>query len=93
MCGVHSFFSIPFHLLLDNMKLRKDMIAQNLLPLPLVEMFTTNGDLEDQDHAHLCKQSITRPTIKGRCSIVGMQLIRNIFANLQFQVKPIALKT
>ena len=34
------------------MKLRKDMIAQNLLPLPLVEMFTTDGDLdlEDQDH-------------------------------------------
>ena len=33
------------------MKLRKDMIAQNLLPLPLVEMFTTDGDLdlEDQD--------------------------------------------
>ena len=49
MCGVHSFFSIPFHLLLDNMKLRKDMIAQNLLPLPLVEMFTKDGDL-DQDH-------------------------------------------
>ena len=50
MCGVLSFFSIPFHLLLDNMKMRKDMTAQNLLPLPLVEMFTTNGDLEDQDH-------------------------------------------
>ena len=34
------------------MKLRIDMIAQNLLPLPLVEMFTTDGDLdlEDQDH-------------------------------------------
>ena len=34
------------------MKLRKGMIAQNLLPLPLVEMFTTDGDLdlEDQDH-------------------------------------------
>ena len=44
MCGVHSFFSIPFHLSLDNMKLSKDMIAQNLLPLPLVEMFTTDGD-------------------------------------------------
>ena len=50
MCGVHCFFLIPFHLLLENMKLRKDMIAQNLLPLPLVEMFTTDGDLEDQDH-------------------------------------------
>ena len=32
------------------MKLRKDMIAQNLLPLPFVEMFATDGDLEDQDH-------------------------------------------
>ena len=32
------------------MKLRKDMIAQNLLALPLVEMFVKDGDLDLEDH-------------------------------------------